>query len=177
MNDARRTTGDRRPLLLAGIALGVGLGGFADGIVLHQILQWHNMLASVLAPVDIVSMKVNMFWDGLFHAFTWLVTAGGLALLWRASVRPDARWSGRLLVGGMLAGWGIFNFVEGLIDHQLLGVHHVKPGPTQLAWDLGFLASGILLVAVGLALARDPRRHEVGARRPLGRPSDAPAGA
>jgi uncharacterized membrane protein len=23
--------------------LGIGLGGFVDGIVLHQILQWHHM--------------------------------------------------------------------------------------------------------------------------------------
>jgi uncharacterized membrane protein len=24
--------------------LGIGLGGFVDGIVLHQVLQWHHML-------------------------------------------------------------------------------------------------------------------------------------
>jgi uncharacterized membrane protein len=24
--------------------MGLGLGGFIDGIVLHQILQWHHML-------------------------------------------------------------------------------------------------------------------------------------
>jgi uncharacterized membrane protein len=29
-----------------GILLGIGLGGFVDGIVLHQILQWHHMLTS-----------------------------------------------------------------------------------------------------------------------------------
>ena len=28
------------------IVLGIGLGGFLDGIVLHQILQWHHMLTS-----------------------------------------------------------------------------------------------------------------------------------
>jgi uncharacterized membrane protein len=46
-------------------------------------------------------------------------------------------------------GAGLFNFVEGLIDHQILGIHHVKPGSNQLAWDLAFLASGVLLIAVG----------------------------
>ena len=56
----------------------------------------------------------------------------------------------------------MFNVVEGLIDHQLLGLHHVRDdlgGP--LAWDLGFLAFGVLLVVGGLALARSaqaPRR-------------------
>jgi uncharacterized membrane protein len=24
--------------------MGLGLGGFLDGIVLHQVLQWHHML-------------------------------------------------------------------------------------------------------------------------------------
>ena len=55
-----------------------------------------------------------------------------------------------VVFGGMLAGWGIFNFVEGLIDHQILGIHHVRPGhPHQLLYDLLFLASGIVLMLVG----------------------------
>jgi uncharacterized membrane protein len=58
-------------------------------------------------------------------------------------------------LGLVLAGWGLFNLVEGLVDHQLLGVHHVRNdlgGP--LSWDLGFLASGVLLVAVGWLVHR-----------------------
>ena len=149
------------PLVAAGLLLGVGLGGFVDGIVLHQILQWHDMLASVVPPVDLVSMKYNMLWDGLFHAFTWLVTLGGVALLFRAGRRADAVWSGRVLAGAMLAGWGLFNGVEGLIDHQLLGIHHVHPGVDQLAWDVGFLASGPVLVLAGWLLARRPTRQAV----------------
>jgi uncharacterized membrane protein len=141
-------------LLLAAVLLGVGLGGFVDGIVLHQLLQWHHMLSSVLVPADVVSVKINMFWDGLFHAFTWTVTAAGIGLLWRASRLADALWSGRVLFGGMLMGWGLFNFAEGLIDHQLLGVHHVKPGDGQPAWDMAFLASGLVLLGFGWMLVR-----------------------
>jgi uncharacterized membrane protein len=147
----------RGPLVSAGLLLGVGLGGFVDGILLHQLLQWHNMLSSLLPPDDLVRAKVNMFWDGLFHAFTWLMTAGGLGLLWRAGQRPEVPWSTRTLLGALLGGWGLFNTVEGLIDHQLLGVHHVKPGPHALAWDLGFLAFGVLLLAGGGALLRAGR--------------------
>jgi len=148
---------NRGPLLSAGMLLGVGLGGFFDGILLHQLLQWHNMLSSHLPPDDLVSAKVNMFWDGLFHAFTWLVTLAGVVLLWRAGQRPDVPWSTRTFFGAMVGGWGLFNLVEGLIDHQLLGVHHVKPGPHQLAWDMGFLAFGALLLLTGWLLARADR--------------------
>lgn len=145
------------PLVSAGFLLGVGLGGFVDGIVLHQILQWHNMLSSWIAPVDLVSMKVNMVWDGLFHAFTWIVTAVGIATLWRAARREDVPWSARAFAGALSLGWGAFNFIEGVIDHQLLGLHHVHPGENQLAWDIGFLVFGLALVAAGWALIQRER--------------------
>jgi uncharacterized membrane protein len=143
-----------RPLVTAGLVLGIGLGGFVDGIVLHQILQWHNMLSSVTPPVDLVSMKYNMVWDGVFHALTWIMCAVGIGLLFRAGRRSDVVWSGRLLVGSLLGGWGLFNLVEGLIDHQLLGIHHVHPGDGQLAWDLGFVTlGGIGLMLLGFAIS------------------------
>ena len=31
-----------RLLITSGMLLGVGFGGFVDGILLHQILQWHG---------------------------------------------------------------------------------------------------------------------------------------
>ena len=145
-------------IISAGILIGVGLGGFIDGIVLHQILQWHNMLSSVVPPVDLVSMKYNMVWDGLFHALTWLMTAAGITRLWLAGRRADVPWSTSTFVGSMATGWGLFNFVEGVIDHHLLGVHHVHPGGGELAWDLAFLASGILLVGLGWMGIRRGRR-------------------
>src|SRR5688572_3912999 len=106
------------PIVSSGILLGAGLGGFFDGILLHQILQWHSMLSSVRPPDDLVTMKYNMLWDGLFHAATWVLTVAGLVRLWRAGQRSDVAWSTRTLVGGLLLGWGLFNSVEGLIDHQ-----------------------------------------------------------
>jgi uncharacterized membrane protein len=156
-----------RPVVTAGILLGVGLGGFLDGIALHQLLQWHNMLSSRLPPTDLVSMKVNMVWDGVFHAFTWLATAAGIAALWRAGGRAGVRWSSRALVGAMLVAWGGFNVVEGIVDHQLLGVHHVHPGADELAWDLGFLAFGAALLAAGWLLVRSDHH------RPARTPADA----
>lgn len=154
------------PIATAGVVLGIGLGGFVDGILLHQILQWHSMLSSLVPPTDLVAMKYNMIWDGLFHALTWTTCAVGVGLLFRAGCRADAVWSGRVLVGAMVAGWGVFNLVEGVIDHQVLAIHHVHPGDHQLAWDLGFLLiGGVGFIAAGVALCgRGVRRRAPVAR-------------
>jgi uncharacterized membrane protein len=144
-----------RPLATPALLLGIGLGGFLDGILMHQILQWHNMLSSVTPPVDLVAMKYNMVWDGAFHLVTWLVTAIGVVLLFRAARRDDVVWSGRIFSGTMLLGWGLFNFVEGILDHLVLGIHHVHPGEGQLAWDLGFVTiGGAALMLVGFLVGR-----------------------
>ena len=151
----------RGPLVAAGLVLGVGLGGFVDGIVLHQILQWHNMLSSVVPPTDLIDMKYNMVWDGMFHAVTWTMCVIGIGLLFRAGGRVDVRWSGSIFAGSLVGGWGLFNFVEGLIDHQLLGIHHVHPGDGQLAWDMGFVfLGGLGLMLAGYTLARSGNKHE-----------------
>jgi uncharacterized membrane protein len=160
---SRRT--HRGAVISSGILLGAGLGGFFDGIVFHQILQWHNMLSSVRPPTDLVSMKYNMVWDGVFHAATWLLTVFGLFKLWRAGKRPDVPWSTPTFVGALLLGWGTFNVVEGVIDHFVLGIHHVHPGEAELAWDLGFVLWGLFMIGAGW--------HSV--RR--GRGDDAPRGA
>lgn len=147
----------RNPLIVAGILLGLGLGGFFDGIVFHQILQWHHMLSSVRPANTVSDIELNMLWDGLFEASTWLLTVVGLVLLWRAGQRDDVSRSSNTFVGSLLVGAGLFNFVEGIIDHQILGVHHLKPGPNELAWDIGFLASGIILLALGWILLQAER--------------------
>lgn len=127
------------------LLLGIGLGGFVDGVLLHQILQWHHMLSHVETDIGL-----NTLADGLFHAFAWVcVLAGSLLLVaaWRrGAVAPN--WS--LHIGLLLMGWGLFNLVEGLVNHQLLGIHHVRDdlgGP--LSWDLGFLGLALLQIGVG----------------------------
>ncbi len=137
------------PLVAAGALLGIGLGGFVDGILLHQLLQWHHMLTARLPATDLVNLKVNMFWDGLFHAFTWLTTVAGLALLGRATGRADVVRSTPVFGGSLALGWGLFNVVEGMLDHELLQIHHVHPGDDQLSWDVAFLVLGAALIAAG----------------------------
>jgi len=148
-----------RSLAGPGILLGAGLGGFVDGIVLHQILQWHHLLSSTDSdrvgiryyPTDTVhGLRINTLWDGLFHTCTWLMVLVGLAWLFSRVDQSDSRvWRGRSLWGWVLVGWGIFNVVEGLVDHHVLGIHHVRAGEHELAWDLGFLAVGAVLALGG----------------------------
>ena len=147
------------PLIATGLLLGSGLGGFADGIVLHQILQWHNMLSARIPPRDLVSAKINMYWDGLFHAAVWVMTVIGIFLLWRVARRPDVPWSGRTFLGSALMGWALFNIVEGVIDHQILGIHHVyEYTANPLPWDLTFLGLSVLLLLVSWLMIQSGKK-------------------
>ena len=145
---------------------GIGLGGFVDGIVLHQVFQWHHMLSATLEHREqtVAGLEVNTMADGFFHIASWLFVVG-------ASVVTLAQWrqgrlapSWRFHVGGLLVGWGLFNLVEGVVDHHLLRIHHVRDdlgGP--LAWDVGFLLLSVVLVAAGVLLQRSGPRHVAGA--------------
>lgn len=145
---------DTKRLMAAGTALGMGLGGFVDGILFHQILQLHSMLSARLPQNVLINVKISMVWDGLFHAFTWIMTVVGLAMLWHAGKRNDVPWNGKLLWGGLLLGWGIFNLVEGLIDHNLLGIHHVVEQLGLSEYDYLFLGCGGVLITAGLLMIR-----------------------
>jgi uncharacterized membrane protein len=155
---ATASTANNGRLFWAGILLGLGFGGFFDGIVFHQLLQWHHMLTSAGYPPDsVANLQVNTLADGAFHAATYVFTAAGLFVLWRALRGPRGRVTGWYLIGAMIMGWGIFNLVEGLVNHHLLGIHHVREDvPTEqwLLWDLGFLLWGLLMVAGGWWLTK-----------------------
>jgi uncharacterized membrane protein len=147
----------RGPSRAPSLLYGLGLGGFVDGIVLHQLLQWHHMVSSVASTpmTTLAGLEANTVADGVFHVGSWLLTLAGVVttlVAWRQG-RIAPSWS--FQIGLVLAGWGLFDLVEGIVDHQLLGVHHVRDDlGAPLSWDLGFLAFGAVLVAGGWLLHR-----------------------
>jgi uncharacterized membrane protein len=115
------------------------------------------MVSSVASTpmTTLAGLEANTLADGVFHVGSWLLTLAGVVttlVAWRQG-RIAPSWS--FQIGLVLAGWGLFDLVEGIVDHQLLGVHHVRDDlGSPLSWDLGFLAFGAVLVAGGWLLHR-----------------------
>jgi uncharacterized membrane protein len=167
---------ERRFPVAAGILLGLGLGGFFDGIVFHQILQWHHMATSAGYPADsLENLELNTTLDGVFHASTYIFTAVGLLILWHTARKPHFWWSGKLLFATILIGFGIFNLAEGIVDHHLLELHHVNetaPREQWIYWDTGFLIWGAGMLLLGWKLLRNGRRESPGEPPPPGEHHD-----
>lgn len=135
---------------LTGGLLGFALGGFFDGILLHQILQWHHLL-SAIDPDD---ARLQVMADGLFHALMYVLALIGLWQLWRLA--RDMRIPTALLVAAMLAGFGAWHVVDAVLSHWLLGIHRIRmDSASPLFWDLLWLAVfGIGPIAAAILLAR-----------------------
>ena len=142
------------------MVLGIGIGGFIDGIVFHQILQWHEMLSNVIPSTNYIGKSINMFWDGIFHAFCLIIVITGIILLWKIMQKGTVATSGKLLVGGLLSGWALFNIIEGIINHHLLQLHNVMEfsfNPHVGNWI--FLGISIILLVVGYMFIRSANQR------------------
>ena len=146
-----------RTFVAPGLLLGVGLGGFVDGIVFHQILQWHHFVSSERSAETLAGLEANTLADGLFHASTWVLTAVGIGLLWARS-RVLGAPPGLLLLGLALTGWGAFQLFDAVVNHYALGLHDAREGAGRVAAEVGWLASGFVLLLGGLAVARRGER-------------------
>ena len=141
----------------AGILLGLGLGAFFDGIVFHQLLQWHHMLSGWYPLKSLDNLRLNTTWDGLFHSAAYVLVLAGLYSLWQRARNGELRWSGAQCLGAMLLGWGIFNLAEGVVNHLILRLHQVNetaPEGQRVFWDIGFLLWGAAMLVMGASLMR-----------------------
>jgi uncharacterized membrane protein len=111
------------------------------------------MFSGIRTDATVAGLELNTLGDGLFHLLDWLLTIAGIFFLWR-SAQEKVVLATQTFLGALLLGMGLFNLVEGIIDHHLLEIHHVKAGPHQLAYDIGYLVISALLAAIGWFLLR-----------------------
>jgi uncharacterized membrane protein len=150
----------------AAVLLGIGLGGLIDNILLQQLLQLHFMVSAVVPPTDVTALRTNIRWSGVYDVVCWCVAMAGAIALYRAARHRMPVPSARSFGGSALLGWGVFNLVEGLLNHEILGIHHVVAGPNVVMGDLLFLVVGATLpIVVGAVLVR-PRRDWMARRAP-----------
>jgi uncharacterized membrane protein len=145
----------RGRVVLSGVLLGLGIAGFVDETVFHQLLHWHHFYDKSTPAAGLVS-------DGLFHAFSWFATVAALFLLVDARRRGPvrmARWW-----GGLLTGAGAFQLYDGTVQHKLLGLHQIRYGVDLRPYDWAWNVLAVALLAGG-ALLLSRTRSGVGTRR------------
>lgn len=124
----------------AGGLLGFSLGGFFDGIVLHQVLQWHHVFSAVQAA-SLQDQRAQLQADGWFHLRMYAVAGLALYLLWRARVEYARPRADRVLWANVLVGFGTWHALDGMLVHGLLGWHHIRMDVANpVPWDLLWLA-------------------------------------
>ncbi|HET9949393.1 MAG TPA: DUF2243 domain-containing protein [Longimicrobiales bacterium] len=143
----------------AALMIGFGMGGFLDFLLLHLLLQWHHMISRRLPPTTLAALQRNVFWDGAGQGLMWMITLGGVLILLgrRAAAEPPPTML--RAVGLLLVGWGVFNLVDGVLNHHLLALHDVREDVTNpMAWNVAFLVlAGGGITAAGWLLARAGR--------------------
>ena len=147
---------NRRTVIASGILLGIGFAGLVDTVIFHEILQWHHVVSNVVSPTNMDLMRFNIFADGVFLAFTLAAIVAGISLLLGVFARqhPPSLFT-RFFVGLLLLGFGLFNTFDGIVNHFILGIHHVRDGPDPLFTDLTFLVvAGFAFIAVGSLLVK-----------------------
>jgi uncharacterized membrane protein len=112
----RADTGIAVPLLT-----GLALGALLDGVVLHQVLQWHHVWSGHITDDTLAGLRDNVVIDGVFQLAMLAILAVAIVALAR-----QGRRSWPSLIGGVLIGWGVFNVVDQLVFHLGLHAHHIR---------------------------------------------------
>jgi uncharacterized membrane protein len=154
--------GNFRPLLIAGILLGFGVAAFAEATVFRHLFQTHDFLSGRFDTSTIEGLRSSLHWGGIFEFFYGLLILVSLRLLWKSGRRGDVPWRGKALLGSVLLGFGFFLCAEGVVGHQILGLHHVvekSPWPFRVYWDIAYLAVGALSLGFGGEIIRKDHQH------------------
>jgi uncharacterized membrane protein len=143
----------------SGSLLGFAMGGFFDGILLHQILQWHHLLSLVDSPL-VDDIRTQILADGLFHALMYLIAAAGLCVLWRTHGELSESNAARRFLAYALIGFGVWNVLDAVLFHWILQIHRIRiDSDSPLTWDLiWFFVFGIAFIIAGWILIKKTNR-------------------
>lgn len=131
------------------LIVGLAFGALIDGVLLHQVLQWHHLWSSKTTDETVAGLEDNTLADGIFHLFFLLVFLVGLALL------VGRRLQARPFTGLALVGWGTFQVIDQLLFHLALGAHHIREGVSDPeVYDWTFFGIGLILIAAGALVLR-----------------------
>lgn len=136
--------------LLSGALFGIGLAAFIDEAVFHQLLHWHHFYDKSTTDIGLIS-------DGLFHAFSWFTTIGGLFML--ADLRRRNVYWGMKWWAGKLIGGGSFQLYDGTIQHKLMRIHQIRYVDNVIVYDLIWNVIAVIMIVVGLILVARARKH------------------
>ncbi len=137
--------------LLSGFLVGLGIAAFADETVFHQLLRWHHFYDKSTTEVGLIS-------DGLFHAFSWFASIGGM-FLFADLQRRNALWITRWW-GGVLVGAGGFQLYDGTIQHKLMRIHQIRYVENVFFYDLIWNMLAVLLILIGLSVIFHSRSRQ-----------------
>jgi uncharacterized membrane protein len=139
-----------RRLRRASFLLGFAMGGFFDGILLHQILQWHHLLSGVQTGA-LGSLSAQVAVDGVFHAIMYVIAAAGLIELYRARSAVAGEPALRPRWGHFWIGFGVWHIIDALLSHWITGIHRIKmDAENPLVWDIAwFVVFGVLPLLYG----------------------------
>ncbi|MGO4886318.1 DUF2243 domain-containing protein [Anaerobacillus sp. MEB173] len=135
--------------LWSGILFGLGFIAFFDEMVFHQLLHWHHFYDKSTTNIGLIS-------DGLFHAFSWFATIGGL-FLFADLKRRNAVWLTRWW-GGVLLGAGIFQLYDGTVQHKLMRLHQIRYVENVIIYDIVWNIIAVVLIIVGAILVYRTRQ-------------------
>lgn len=129
--------------LWSGALFGLGLVSFLDEAVFHQLLHWHHFYDKSTTGIGLVS-------DGLFHAFSWFASIGGLFML--ADLRRRNAYSPVMWWGGVLLGGGGFQLYDGIVHHKLMRLHQIRYVENVIMYDVIWNALAVMMIVAGLVL-------------------------
>jgi uncharacterized membrane protein len=124
---------------------GVGLMAALDAVVFHLLLGWHHLVDG--------TDRVGEVSDGVLHVlYLGLLVAGGLRY---GAQQRRGDLDRRRAVGGLLLGAGGFQLFDSVVNHEVLGLHDVRPGVAdQLPYDLAWNGAAVVLLLAGLLVLR-----------------------